>query len=101
LVPGKDYTGKRFGEERDKGDWSGRLKDRKPGGWEAWSVKLEDRGWGAWSSEMDNDRWRNLDVWKKADELAFKVYKLTRDFPKEEIYGNHITTEKKCPFNPY
>jgi four helix bundle protein len=33
------------------------------------------------------DRWKKLDVWKKADELAYKAYQLTRAFPKEEIYG--------------
>lgn len=36
---------------------------------------------------MQEERWQKLDVWKQADELAFKVYKVTRDFPKEEIYG--------------
>ena len=36
---------------------------------------------------MQGERWQNLDVWKLADELAFKTYKVTRDFPKEEIYG--------------
>jgi four helix bundle protein len=36
---------------------------------------------------MDEDRWRNLEVWKKADELAFQVYQATRAFPKEELYG--------------
>lgn len=36
---------------------------------------------------MEEDRWRNLEVWKKADELAFQVYQATRAFPKEELYG--------------
>jgi four helix bundle protein len=26
-------------------------------------------------------------VWKKADELAYQVYMVTRSFPKEETYG--------------
>ncbi len=26
-------------------------------------------------------------MWQKADELAYKVYVFTKDFPKEEIYG--------------
>jgi four helix bundle protein len=28
-----------------------------------------------------------LEVWKLADELASQVYKATKNFPKEEIYG--------------
>jgi four helix bundle protein len=36
---------------------------------------------------MLEERWQKLDVWKHADELAFRVYKVTRDFPKEEVYG--------------
>lgn len=31
--------------------------------------------------------YKNLLVWKKSDELAFKVYIETKKFPKEEIYG--------------
>ena len=30
---------------------------------------------------------RNLLVWKKAHELALLTYRLTADFPKEEIFG--------------
>jgi four helix bundle protein len=30
---------------------------------------------------------KNLIVWQKSDELAFEVYKLTKKFPKDEIYG--------------
>ena len=36
---------------------------------------------------MTEDRWKNLDVWKLSDELAYNVYLTSRDFPKEEIYG--------------
>jgi four helix bundle protein len=36
---------------------------------------------------MENERWAKLEVWKLADELAFDVYKATKNFPKEEIYG--------------
>ncbi len=28
-----------------------------------------------------------LDAWKNAIDLAFHIYKITQDFPKEEIYG--------------
>ena len=31
--------------------------------------------------------YKNLKVWQKADELAFEVYKITKHFPKDEIYG--------------
>jgi four helix bundle protein len=30
---------------------------------------------------------RNLQVWKKAHELALLTYRLTSEFPKEEIFG--------------
>ena len=36
---------------------------------------------------MENERWQKLEVWRLADELAFQVYKATKNFPKEEIYG--------------
>lgn len=36
---------------------------------------------------MDKERWEKLEVWKLADELAFRVYKGTKEFPREEIYG--------------
>jgi four helix bundle protein len=31
--------------------------------------------------------YRELEVWKRAIELSVVLYKLTRDFPREEIYG--------------
>ena len=37
--------------------------------------------------EKDKPRYENLEVWKLADELAFEVYRLTKKFPKEEIFG--------------
>ena len=36
---------------------------------------------------MSEERWKKLDVWKLADELAFKIYLATQKFPKEELYG--------------
>jgi hypothetical protein len=30
---------------------------------------------------------RNLEVWDKAHKLSLEMYKITRQFPKEEIYG--------------
>jgi len=29
----------------------------------------------------------NLDVWKKGHELVLEIYKITKDFPKEEKFG--------------
>lgn len=37
--------------------------------------------------------WRDLDTWKKSHELVNEVYKLTVDFPKEEMYG--LTSQLK------
>lgn len=36
---------------------------------------------------MQKERWFKLEVWKKADEMALMVYKATKSFPREEIYG--------------
>ncbi|MCF8080445.1 MAG: four helix bundle protein [Desulfobacterales bacterium] len=36
---------------------------------------------------MEMDRWKKLDVWKLSDELAFNIYKQTKRFPKEEMFG--------------
>jgi len=30
---------------------------------------------------------KDLDVWKKAIEFVAEIYKITRNFPKDEIYG--------------
>lgn len=31
--------------------------------------------------------YKELKVWQKADELAIEIYKMTKQFPKDEIYG--------------
>ena len=31
--------------------------------------------------------YKDLDVWKKSIKLVTDIYEITRDFPKEEIYG--------------
>ena len=36
---------------------------------------------------MGIDSYKNLIVWQKSMELVALIYKLTDDFPKEEIYG--------------
>jgi four helix bundle protein len=30
---------------------------------------------------------KDMEVWKQAMELVFKIYKLTEDFPKDEMFG--------------
>ncbi|GMR19129.1 MAG: hypothetical protein BMS9Abin34_255 [Patescibacteria group bacterium] len=42
---------------------------------------------------QEEKAFRKLDVWKKADELAFEIYRVTRMFPKEEVYG--ITSQMR------
>jgi four helix bundle protein len=36
---------------------------------------------------MQEERWQKLEVWKLSDDLAYRVYQATKDFPREEIYG--------------
>jgi four helix bundle protein len=36
---------------------------------------------------MIEERWQKLEVWKVSDQLAFDVYKITSDFPRDELYG--------------
>lgn len=31
--------------------------------------------------------YKNIITWKRADELTIEIYRITRNFPKEEIYG--------------
>ena len=31
--------------------------------------------------------YKDLKVWQKSDELAFEIYKITKNFPKDELYG--------------
>lgn len=33
------------------------------------------------------NNFRELNVWKKAVDLSTKIYKITEEYPKEEIYG--------------
>ncbi len=36
---------------------------------------------------MSGDRWKSLEVWRMADDFAITMYEMTKDFPREEIYG--------------
>jgi len=37
--------------------------------------------------QENRNSYRKLIVWQKADELAFQIYVVTKNFPKEEIFG--------------
>lgn len=39
---------------------------------------------------------KDLDVWKKAVELAENVYWMTARFPKEEVYGLSMQTRRSA-----
>ena len=47
--------------------------------------------WCSWAPvlkiKMSEANYKKLVVWQKADELAKAVYRATKDFPKEELYG--------------
>jgi four helix bundle protein len=42
---------------------------------------------GGRQGESRGERWRNLEIWQRADDLARSVYRTTRTFPPEELYG--------------
>lgn len=39
---------------------------------------------------------RNLKVWQKAHELTLLIYKLTLDFPRDELFGLRNSLRKTC-----
>ena len=39
---------------------------------------------------------RNLKVWEKADQLTLKIYKVTEEFPREELYGLTSQIRRAC-----
>ena len=38
-------------------------------------------------AELARERHRNLDIWKNAVAFTARIYKLTRTFPHEEVFG--------------
>lgn len=36
--------------------------------------------------KMEEERWQKLEVWKLSDDLSYRVYQASKNFPKEEIY---------------
>ncbi len=55
------------------------------GSWEARRLGTQEDREGKMGETTD--RWKNLEVWKLADRLALRVYKATKTFPKDELYG--------------
>jgi four helix bundle protein len=53
------------------------------GGWNARKLG----GGEELAEKMEEERWEKLEVWKISDNLAFRIYQITKEFPKEEIYG--------------
>ena len=45
---------------------------------------------------MGEDRWKNLEVWQLADKLALDIFKATKSFPKEEMYGLTSQLRRAC-----
>jgi four helix bundle protein len=39
---------------------------------------------------------RNLKVWEKAHQFTLKIYKVTEDFPREELYGLTSQIRRAC-----
>jgi four helix bundle protein len=39
---------------------------------------------------------RKLKVWEKAHTLALKIYKVTEEFPREELYGLTSQIRRTC-----
>ena len=53
------------------------------------SLQLSVYG-GRWGREKENgmsNGFRDLVVWQKSMQLAVEIYELTKEFPREEIYG--------------
>jgi four helix bundle protein len=44
--------------------------------------------------------YQNLEVWQKSHLLTVEVYKLTKDFPKDELYGLTSQIRRACVLIP-
>jgi hypothetical protein len=42
---------------------------------------------GRQKGEAAMERYRNLEVWQLADALALEIYRETKHFPRDEVYG--------------
>ena len=58
-------------------------------GWQ-WAVGIGQSGWARSGDAMGGDSiqsYRDLRVWQEAMDLAEDCYRLTKDFPREELFG--------------
>lgn len=39
--------------------------------------------------------YKSLNVWQKADELVLAIYKITKQFPKDELFGL-VSQKRRC-----
>jgi len=42
----------------------------------------------------------DLNIWKEAHDLAIEIYEITKDFPREEIYGLTLQLKRACTSIP-
>ena len=43
----------------------------------------------------------DLNIWKEAHDFAIEIYEITKDFPREEIYGLTLQLKRAVPlFQP-
>ena len=53
----------------------------------SWTLERQNVQWGRGVMGRTEDRWKNLEVWRLADEFVLDTYRATRQFPGEELYG--------------
>ncbi|MDD5484180.1 MAG: four helix bundle protein [Kiritimatiellae bacterium] len=48
---------------------------------------------------MKTKSFKDLIVWQKSYQLVLEICKITKDFPKDAVYGLLSTDEKVCGIN--
>jgi four helix bundle protein len=52
-----------------------------------WVTKKQETRKQVKKEEYMEKGYKNLITWRKADELAYRIYQETKKFPKDELYG--------------